>query len=228
MALFFVFSFKIYCTTNSSFTSTSVTGHGCRRRWRLRQPGGGLWRRQLGGVDLSSRQLVPADRRQTALPRLHAERSGGVVQRAEAAAAVARQVGVHSYCYYQWIRGTSDQRSYCAGLLVKPPKTKQWGLCMKGERHLSGLSVMAIRGLTRSWPPVWGRRRPGGIHTANCCNVWCVQRTVWTLFILLSHYPLFKPRPQLKADGYIEGFTTDHYIKIFTERWTQKCSCTLV
>lgn len=93
MELFFVFCFKTYRTTNSSLTSTSVTGHGCRRRGRLRQPGGGLWRRQLGGVDLPSRQLVPADRRQTAFPRLHTERPGGVVQRAEAAAAVARQVG---------------------------------------------------------------------------------------------------------------------------------------
>lgn len=89
----FVFCFKICCTTNSSLTRTSVTGHGCRRRGRLWQPGGGLWRLQLGGVDLPSRQLVPADRRQTALPRLHAERPGGVVQRAEAAATVARQVG---------------------------------------------------------------------------------------------------------------------------------------
>lgn len=69
-----------------SLNSTSVAGHGRGRRGRLRQPGGGLGRRQLGGVDLPSGQLVPADRRQTALPRLHSQRPGSVLQRPEAAA----------------------------------------------------------------------------------------------------------------------------------------------
>lgn len=72
-------------------------------------------------------------------------------------------------------------------------------------------------------PPGWRGRRSGGTPSwqAQPVQSWYLQRTTWALTLgLPRYYALFKPRPRLTTDGYIEvvhAMSTKKY----TERWQQ-------
>lgn len=94
----------------------------------------------------------------------------------------------------------------------------------RGEKRLSSLSDVALRGVTGSWHPGWGWHQPPSVLPGNPRPVptWEFHKIIWSLPVGFSRaYSLYNPRPQLTTDEFIEFV---HFWALeFTLRGDNRC-----